>query len=564
MKKQPRELLPGPGADDAYLMRFEDRAGSKLMPVQGKRRALGIPSPLGTGDGFIFTSIALVVAAVVAGLNVQLGLPFGISALTGLILFIGLAGLQAWRRGEAERSRLAEDLRRLNEALDFPRAVPPASDATAVSAFGQTSDAVHVSPPLAPVSAWVADDPGFNIDPRAAGAAALPGEPEQPQFEAYPGVPPVPPGQSFSDYWPTSGEINPEVWPQPVPAAEQAPVVSASQAVRDDDVEMLQRRIKDMLFQVNAAEQARELAAAQPGVVETAPVDAISASVDALQAAVHSMRERADVAAVLDAPPTSHPPPAGDLQPETVRDAIASGRVDVFLEPILGLGDQSTQHYEVSIKLRGWAMDDLGDGTDGVLTGRGLLPLFDAARIERSAIVAEKLKSRGKGGSVFSRASGEALLEPDFTRNMQMDFVARPMTARQLILTFSQADIRSFRAAEQRAISALSALGFRFAIGGLTDLDMNFAAMAKAGFAFVKIDAGVVVDGLAHPGGHIPASDVCRFLADQGFGLIVDGIENEEMLARLFGFGVLMGQGALFGGPRPVKADVVTSRGQAA
>jgi cyclic-di-GMP phosphodiesterase TipF (flagellum assembly factor) len=36
------------------------------------------------------------------------------------------------------------------------------------------------------------------------------------------------------------------------------------------------------------------------------------------------------------------------------------------------------------------------------------------------------------------------------------------------------------------------------------------------------------------------------------------------MLARLFGFGVLMGQGALFGGPRPVKADVVTSRGQAA
>jgi cyclic-di-GMP phosphodiesterase TipF (flagellum assembly factor) len=534
------------------------------MLVQGKRRALGIPSLLGTGDAFIFTSIALVVAAVVAGLNVQLGLPFGISALTGLILFIGLAGLQAWRRGEAERSRLADDLRRLNEALDFPRAVPAVSDAPAVPAFAQTSNAVHVSPPVAPVSAWVADDTDFNIDPRAAGTMAPAAEPERPQFEAYPGVPPVPPGQSFSDYWPTASEVHPEVWPQTAPAAEQAPVVSASQAVRDDDVELLQRRIKDMLYQVNAAEQARELAAAQQSVVETAPADAISASVDALQAAVHSMRERADVAAALDAPTTGHPAPAGDLQPETVREAIASGRVDVFLEPILGLGDQSTQHYEVSIKLRGWAMDDLGDGTDGVLTGRGILPLFDAVRIERSAIVAEKLRSRGKGGAVFSRASGEALLEPDFTRNMQMDFVARPMTARRLILTFSQADIRSFRAAEQRAISALSALGFRFAIGGLTDLDMNFAAMAKAGFAFVKIDAAVVVDGLAHPGGHVPASDVCRFLADQGFGLIVDGIENEEMLARLFGFGVLMGQGALFGGPRPVKADVVTSRGQAA
>jgi cyclic-di-GMP phosphodiesterase TipF (flagellum assembly factor) len=532
------------------------------MPVQGKRRPLAIPSLLGTGDGFIFMSIALVVAAVVAGLNVQLGLPFGISALTGMILFIGLAGLQAWRRGEAERSRLAEDLTRLNAALDLPRPVPAVSEAPVVPAFGQVSDAGPVPPPVAPASTWVADDPVFNVDPNAAGTSPL--APERPQFEAYPGVPPVPPGQSFSDYWPTDGEVQPQIWPQTAPPPEQAPVVSASQAVREDDVEMLQRRIKDMLYQVNAAEQARELAAVQPSVVAPAPVDTISASVDALQAAVHSMRERVDVAAVLDPPAAVHSIPAGDLQPETVRDAITSGRVDVFLEPILGLGDQSTQHYEVSIKLRGWAMDDLGDGTDGVLTGRGLLPLFDAARIERSAIVAEKLKSRGKGGAVFSRASGEALLEPDFTRNMQMDFVARPTTARQLILTFSQADIRSFRAAEQRAISALSALGFRFAIGGLTDLDMNFSAMAKAGFAFVKIDASVVVHGLAHPGGHVPASDVCRFLADQGFGLIVDGIENEEMLARLFGFGVLMGQGTLFGGARPVKADVVTSRGQAA
>jgi cyclic-di-GMP phosphodiesterase TipF (flagellum assembly factor) len=327
---------------------------------------------------------------------------------------------------------------------------------------------------------------------------------------------------------------------------------------------MLQRRIKDMLYQVTAAEQARELAAALPDPVPEEPVDAIAASVDALQVAAQSMRDRAESAAGPGPVPSAIPPAPADLQLATVREAISAGRVDVFLEPILGLGDQSAQHYEVSIKLRGWNMEDLGDGTAGLLTGRGLLPLFDTARIERSAIVADRLKSRGKSGAVFSRASGEALLEPDFTRNMQMDFVARPATARQLILTFSQSDIRSFRAAEQRAISALSALGFRFAIGGLTDLDMNFSAMAKAGFAFVKVDAAVMLHGLAHPGGHIPASDVCRFLADQGFGLIVDGIDSEEMLARLFGFGVLMGQGTLFGGPRPVKAEVVTSRGQAA
>jgi cyclic-di-GMP phosphodiesterase TipF (flagellum assembly factor) len=113
-------------------------------------------------------------------------------------------------------------------------------------------------------------------------------------------------------------------------------------------------------------------------------------------------------------------------------------------------------------------------------------------------------------------------------------------------------------------VSALSALGFRFAISGLTDLDMNFAAMAKAGFGFVKLDAAVMLEGLPHPGGHIPASDVCRFLADQGFGLIVEGIDSEETLARVYGFGALMGQGTLFGGRRPVKADVAGKPGRAA
>ena len=93
----------------------------------------------------------------------------------------------------------------------------------------------------------------------------------------------------------------------------------------------------------------------------------------------------------------------------------------------------------------------------------------------------------------------------------------------------------------------------------------NTAAIAsKAGFGFVKLDVAMLAEGLPHPGGHIPARDVCRFLADHGFGLIVEGIDSEGTLARVFGFGVLLGQGTLFGGRRPVKADVVAGSGQAA
>jgi cyclic-di-GMP phosphodiesterase TipF (flagellum assembly factor) len=526
--------------------------------------------------------MALVVAAFVVGLHIQLGAPLGAAAFAGMSLFIGLVGFQAWRRGEAERAFLSSELQRLEAELVRGRipAVSAAPAAERPAAIVATMNPAQAHGPADNTELLVAVD----LDDAEALARAYSGEAAAPQFEAYRRAPVVLPGESLGDYWQepapapapvsTRSELNAARahGGQPSADVEREAAVATGSAVREDDVEMLQRRIKDMLSQVTAAEQARDLAAVGTTLPDprasavAAPVLDVETSLDALNAAVQSMRKTSG-AVLQDGPhiapelPSSSP---ADPQLMAVRDAIAAGRVDVFLEPILGLGNQTAQHYEVSIKLRGLHAQDLEFGESGVIAGRGLLPLFDAVRIERSAIVAERLASRGKSGAVFSRASGEALIEPEFTRNMQMDFVARPATARQLILTFAQSDIRSFRAAEQRAVSALSALGFRFAISALTDLDMNFSAMAKAGFGFVKLDASVLMDGLPHPGGHIPAGDVCRFLADQGFGLIVEGIDSEETLARVFGFGVLMGQGTLFGGRRPVKADVAGKPGQAA
>ncbi len=573
------ELLEWPRPTDPVRIRFVLSEGRCIMPSTRKRAGVQPSTTPSGGDGLVLVCMALVVAAVVVGLHIQLGLPLGAAALAGMSLFIGLVGFQAWRRGEAEQAVLNAELHRLEAELLCSRL---AGGSTAPAPERPAATVAAVTPAPARSTDMVV---AVDLDSADALARAYGGV-EAPQFEAYRRGPAVPQGESLGDYWneptaaPAATRPEPAVLPngdrrhgaQLSPEVELAATVpTVSSAVREDDVEMLQRRIKDMLSQVTAAEQARDLASAvtpppdpRPLVVP-APVLDVETSLEALNAAVQSMRKSSG-AVLPDGLPGAPELPSSpvDSQVVAVREAIAAGRVDVFLEPILGLGNQTAQHYEVSIKLRGPQTQDLGFGESDVIAGRGLLPLFDAVRIERSAIVAERLASRGKSGAVFSRASGEALIEPEFTRNMQMDFVARPATARQLILTFAQSDIRSFRVAEQRAVSALSALGFRFAISGLTDLDMNFSAMANAGFGFVKLDASVLMDGLPHPGGHIPAGDVCRFLADQGFGLIVEGIDSEETLARVFGFGVLMGQGTLFGGRRPVKADVAGKPGQAA
>jgi cyclic-di-GMP phosphodiesterase, flagellum assembly factor TipF len=354
---------------------------------------------------------------------------------------------------------------------------------------------------------------------------------------------------------------------------------------RPADVEVIQDAIKRLLEEVNAAEQSRNTAPGHPATTGSAPPPlphpeaSIDRSIDALRMTAGSMRaaigpETAPVPAPamsqpqpppVPAPPQAarphRPTPSGDARARLMADAISAGRIDVTLEPILGLEDQQTRHYEVTVRLRdadGNALDVTPNGPD--LRGTGLLPLFDGVRVARTAAVARRLEDRGKGGSIFSMFSGESVADEHFLGELAETLHLRGSLASQLVLSFTQTDVRGFSTPEWDSLADMRALGFRFAITHMTDLDMDFEALADQGFVFAKLDASVFLTGLPAPSGHIPSADVCRHLASQGLTLVVEHIENDEQLARIFGFGVLLGQGQLFGGARPVRSDVVNDR----
>ena len=362
---------------------------------------------------------------------------------------------------------------------------------------------------------------------------------------------------------------------------------------RPADVEVIQDAIKRLLEQVNAAEQSRAApghpaaAGSTPPPLPQAqsPDTSIQHSIDALRMTAGTMRaaigpETAPVpspAAAMGQPqppsaPThssaarpSRPTPSADARARLMADAISAGRIDVTLEPILGLEDQQTRHYEVTVRLRdadGNALDVTPNGPD--LRGTGLLPLFDGVRVVRAAAVARRLEDRGKGGSIFSTFSGESVADEHFLGELAETLHLRGSLASQLVLSFTQTDVRGFSTPEWDSLADMRALGFRFAITHMTDLDMDFEALADQGFVFAKLDASVFLNGLPAPSGHIPSADVCRHLASHGLTLVVEYIENDEQLARIFGFGVLLGQGQLFGGARPVRSDVVNDRGRGA
>jgi cyclic-di-GMP phosphodiesterase TipF (flagellum assembly factor) len=255
------------------------------------------------------------------------------------------------------------------------------------------------------------------------------------------------------------------------------------------------------------------------------------------------------------APRSANPPPARNPQLARIAEAITAERLEVFLEPIQALAEGRTRHFEVSVRLLA------SDGTvleqrevARAAQGSGLVPRIDAARMMRAARVARRLADRGRRGSVLATVAGESISDPSFLGAATSQSVGGPM---QLVLSFAQNEVRAFTAAHAHAIAGMAAAGFGFALEEVTDLDMDFAALKGLGFQFVKLDAPVFLEGLPLPSGRVPASDLCRYLADFGLTLIVGRIEDDWLLARVLGFGVLYGKGTLFGGPKPVKPEVV-------
>jgi cyclic-di-GMP phosphodiesterase TipF (flagellum assembly factor) len=257
-------------------------------------------------------------------------------------------------------------------------------------------------------------------------------------------------------------------------------------------------------------------------------------------------------AAPADEAQGSSPPPL-DSQLARIAEAVAAERFEVLIEPIHVLAEGRPRHYEVTMRLRTVDGEQL-EQADYTRAARDsdLLPHIDAARMLRAARVARRLAERGRQGSVLSATAGGSITDNGFLDTAQQQSANDGRV--RLVLSFAQSDARAFTPAHAEALGTMAAAGFGFALEDVTDLEMDFGRLKALGFEFVKLDAQVFLDGMQAPGGCIPAADICRYLSEFGLTLIVGAIEDDWLLAKIMGFGVLLGKGTLFGGPRLIKA----------
>jgi cyclic-di-GMP phosphodiesterase TipF (flagellum assembly factor) len=250
-----------------------------------------------------------------------------------------------------------------------------------------------------------------------------------------------------------------------------------------------------------------------------------------------------------DLPPGFMPPVAENLERETVLDIVRASlrddRVDLVLQPIVSLPQRKRRFYECFSRLRteGGAMV-LPEQYIALAEGAGLITAIDNMLLFRCVQLIRKIHKRNENIDFFCNISPHTLTDQNFIADF-VDFLEgnRDLAA-HLVFEFGQADFARWSGAGARLLDRLAALGCRFSLDRVENLDFDAAELASRHVAFIKVEGNLLLDVVDDSIG------ILRALRRHRIDLIVTKVEDESRLLEILDYDVDFGQGFLFGEPR--------------
>lgn len=414
----------------------------------------------------------------------------------------------------------------------------------ALSAKLEKKPAVPTLPPVKPQ----AKEPAAAAKPTAPPLPKFKLEAAAPTLPDWSAAPPPPAAAAASR--PLGQSIKPSL---PEMQRAEPPMLSSD---RDADLDEVHGMIKRLAEEVDIS-----LEPTLDGLPPQRQESVLRASLNALQTTANAMRASKKKDGGVAPPPIT----PSHTRIASLAEAVTAGRIDVAIAPIAGVADRRVHYHEVLARPCDERGAPLSASTrEPQLAVAGLLPLLDSARLRRAADVARAFAEKGREPTLFVPITAVSLANDGFLDELADAYQERASLANEIVLTFAQADVRTFGSAEWSALTDMRDLGFRFGIEAVTDFDSEFTGLQAAGFAFVKVDAVTLIAGLDVPNGSMPASEVCSTLAEYGLTLIVNGIDNEALRGKVAASGAVLGQGSLFGEPKAVAGVGYVARTAAA
>ena len=235
-----------------------------------------------------------------------------------------------------------------------------------------------------------------------------------------------------------------------------------------------------------------------------------------------------------------------------VREAIDRGRIDLHLQPIVRLRERTPLYYEAYSRLR--------THTDAVIMPGAFMPaveeagmvhLIDNVALVKSVQVLRRLGEETRIKGIFCNASVKSLLDSDFFPELVEFLEENASLSESLTFELPQPAIMALDADQLGFLDTLGALGFRFSLDHVADLDVDFAALRARYFRFIKIDARTFLSDMEQKAAALPSSNIKAYLDDYGLKIIVEKVEDEQTASRLLDYDVELAEGYLFGAAKP-------------
>ena len=251
---------------------------------------------------------------------------------------------------------------------------------------------------------------------------------------------------------------------------------------------------------------------------------------------------------------------------ETVRAALTDNRVDLYLQPIMGLPQRRTVFYESFSRLR--------DETGRIMMPAeyltvaepgGLITAIDNLLLFRCVQIVRRLAKQSRRVGIFCNISMASLGDETFFPQFLDLLTANRDLSGALIFEIGQAAFDARGSIEARNMGKLAELGFRFSIDKVTDLDIDLQDLSRSDVKFLKVGAQMLIDELAEVNGRLvlrtlpdlAAEDFTALTRRYGVEVVVEKVENERQVVDILELNVRYGQGHLFGEPRAIKDAVL-------
>jgi cyclic-di-GMP phosphodiesterase, flagellum assembly factor TipF len=251
---------------------------------------------------------------------------------------------------------------------------------------------------------------------------------------------------------------------------------------------------------------------------------------------------------------------------ETVREALADNRVDLYLQPVVSLPQRRTVFYESFSRLRDASGRVMMPAEYlSVAEPEGLVSAIDNLLLFRCVQIVRRLAKNDRKVGIFCNIALGSLADESFFPQF-LEFLAenRDM-AGALIFELGQPAFDRRGSTEARNMAKLADLGFRFSLDKVADLDLNFADLARADVKFMKVAADVLLSQLLEVDGRLAlrslkdlnAADLADLTRRYGVELIAEKVETERQVVDVLELNIAYGQGNLFGEPRAIRDAVL-------